>query len=88
MDSLSSNKSDGAKKKYVFFVGKEKYETDQSSLTVRIILTDYAKVDINHNTLALKEQGELKEYKDLDEVIPMKEGMHFTIFNNDPTPVS
>ena len=77
-----------AKKKYVFFIGKQKHETDQPVLTVRQILTEYGKVDAATNTLALKEEGNPKEYTNLDEPITMKEGMHFTIFNNEPTPVS
>lgn len=76
------------KKKYVFFIDKAKYETETASLTVRQILTDFAKVDANNNTLAIKENGNFRELTNLDEVIDLKEGQHFTIFNNEPTPVS
>jgi hypothetical protein len=75
-------------KKFVFFIGKDKYETEETVLTPRRILTEYAKVDVKLNTLALKEEGSPKEYKDLDEKITMKDGMHFTVFNNEPTPIS
>jgi len=76
------------KKKYVFFIDKSKYETDHASLTVRQILTDFAKVSTSNNTLAIKEHGNYSELTNLDEVIDLKEGQHFTIFNNEPTPVS
>lgn len=76
------------KKKYVFFIDKLKCETDEESLTVRQILTVFAKVNAENNTLAVKEDGIFRELKNLDEVIQLKEGQHFTIFNNEPTPVS
>jgi hypothetical protein len=76
------------KKKYVFFIDKLKYETDEESLTVEQILTVFAKVNVQTNTLAVKEQGSFRELTDLNEVIHLKEGEHFTIFNNEPTPVS
>lgn len=76
------------KKKYVFFVDKTKHETGRSSLTVREILVDFAKVSKTSNTLAVKENGNFREFKDLNEVIELKEGLHFTVFNNDTTPVS
>lgn len=76
------------KKKYVFFIDKTKYETESPSFTVRQILTEFAKVDPSTNTLAIKEHGNFRELKNLDEVIDLKEGQHFTIFNNEPTTVS
>lgn len=75
-------------KKIVFFIEQKREETDKSDLTVREILVNFAKVDPNRYTLALKEQGGFKEYDNLDEVIPMKEGMHFSLFDKKPTPVS
>jgi hypothetical protein len=76
------------KKKYVFFIDKSKHETEHASLTVRQILTEFARVDGSTNTLAIKEQGNFRELSNLDEMIDLKEGQHFTIFNNEPTPVS
>lgn len=76
------------KKKYIFFIDKSKYETDEESLTVKQILTEFAKVNTSTNTLAIKEHGSFRELTNLDEVIHLKEGQHFTIFNNEPTPVS
>ena len=76
------------KKKYVFFIDKNKFETERSHLTVREILVDFAKVSTATNTLAVKEQGNFRELTNLEESIELKEGLHFTVFNNDTTPVS
>ena len=75
-------------KKYVFFIDRDKYETDQATLTARQILTDFARVDSTKNTLAVKENGSFNEITNMDNPIQLKEGMHFTIFNNEPTTVS
>ncbi|MBS0646937.1 MAG: hypothetical protein JSR97_10170 [Verrucomicrobia bacterium] len=73
---------------YHFFIGKKEYSTPKAKLTVRQILEDYAKVDPAAKTLAKKEDGGYHEYKDLDEVIPLKGCPHFVLFDNDPTGVS
>jgi hypothetical protein len=88
MEKLNQGNNDNGPKKFVFFIGKDKYETDKDTLTVGAILKDFAKVDPKVNTLALKEEGNVKEFTDPNELITMKNGMHFTIFNNEPTPVS
>ena len=38
--------------------------------------------------LALKEKGQLIKYRDLDESIPLQNGMHFVTMDTAPTPVS
>ena len=75
-------------KKIVFFIGKLKCETAQTSLTVSEILTDYAKVSPNEKSLSLKEGNDHFEYTDNNQVIEMKEGMHFVLFDKTPTNVS
>jgi hypothetical protein len=75
-------------KKIVFFIDQKKYETDDQTLTVKQILVDFAKVDPERYTLALKKEGGYHEYENLDEVIEMKNGMHFSLFDKKPTPVS
>ena len=82
------NVNGSEKKEYVFFIDKIKFETEQSHLTVREILIDFAKVSTATNTLAVKEQGNFRELVNLDESIELKEGLHFTVFNNDITQVS
>ena len=79
---------DKQEKKIVFFIEQKKYETESEKLTVRQILVDFAKVDPERYTLALKQQGGFHEYGNLDEIIEMKEGMHFSLFDKKPTPVS
>jgi hypothetical protein len=76
------------KKKNVFFIEQKKHETSEQSLSIRQILTDFAKVDANRYTLALKNQGGFEEFENLDHVITIKDGMHFSLFDKKPTPVS
>ncbi|HEX2628141.1 MAG TPA: hypothetical protein VHM26_04000 [Chitinophagaceae bacterium] len=73
---------------YHFYIGQKRYETKHKSLTVRQILVDFAKVDPKEKTLARKEGGGYHEYHNLDEVIPLKDCPHFTIFDNEPCIVS
>lgn len=75
-------------KKYVFFIGTVKHDTDRPSLTVQEILVDFAKVDPAKKMLALKKEGGFDEFADLEKVIDLKEGMHFVLFDIKPTPVS
>ena len=75
-------------KKIVFFIDQKKYETNDPTLTVKQLLVDFAKVDPERYTLALKKEGGYHEYENLEEVIDMKEGMHFSLFDKKPTPVS
>lgn len=73
-------------KKKVFFIEKEKFETTADQLTVRQILVDYGGYDPAKNILVLKKG--LIELKDLGQLIDMENGMHFTVFNSEPNPVS
>jgi hypothetical protein len=72
----------------VFFIGKEKFEVTDEHLTVRVLLTQYAKEDPNETVLALKHGDHVHKYTNLDEVIEVKSGMHFTVFHTGPTTVS
>lgn len=72
----------------VFFIGKQKYETEKTVLTVREILEDFAKVKTDEKTLALKDGNSHQEYTNLDEPIQMKNGMHFVLFDTTPTTAS
>ena len=76
------------KKKIVFFIGKKKYETEDSVLTVKQILEDYAKVNPEEKSLALVHGNDQPEYTDINEKITMKEGMHFVLFDKTPTTTS
>jgi len=76
------------KEKIVFFIDREKFETDQTHLTVRTLLVEFAKEDPAATTLVLKQGNELVKLTDLDRVIEMKDGMKFLVYHNGPTPVS
>lgn len=76
------------KKKIVFFIEQKKYETTEESLTVRAILVDFAQVGVDRYILALKQQGGFEEFENPEQTISMKEGMHFSLFDKKPTPVS
>jgi hypothetical protein len=75
-------------KKITFFIDAEKFETSETELSVRTLLIDFAEEDPNTTTLVLKESNELRKLTNLNELIPMKNGMKFFVYHNDPTPVS
>ncbi len=75
-------------KVYDFWIGQKEYKTTESSLTVRQILENFAKVDPITKTLARKTEGGFIEYKNLDEVISMDNCPHFSLFDNTSLPVS
>ncbi|MHB1105406.1 MAG: hypothetical protein ACYCZ2_03500 [Lutibacter sp.] len=75
-------------KKITFFIGKTKHETKESTLTVKQILEDFAKVKTTEKSLALKEGNGYHEYTDINEPIDMKNGMHFVLFDKTPTTAS
>ena len=83
-----SNPSASERKKYVFFVEKAKFETEQSHLTVRQILVDFVRVDPATKTLSVKEQGGFRELTNLDESLDLGSALHFGLFDNSPTTVS
>jgi hypothetical protein len=74
--------------KTVYFIDKEKFETDQSQLSVRFLLVEQAKEDPSLTTLTLKDGNDTRKFTDLDELITIKNGMKFVVFYNDPTTVS
>ena len=75
-------------KKIEFFIDKQRFETDQPNQTPRTLLRDFAGEDPEQTTLVLKQGNELHKYTNLDEPIVLKNGMHFVVFHNTPTPVS
>ena len=72
----------------VFFIDKEKFTVDVDQLTVRQLIVDYAKEDPTKTILGLKEGNTTTKFTNLDQEIPLKNGMHFVLFHNEPTPVS
>ncbi len=84
----TANKPTDAPPRIVFFIDKEKFTVDVKELSVKSLIVDYAKEDPTKTTLGLKEGNQTPKFTNLDEVIPLKEGMHFVLFHNEPTPVS
>ena len=84
----SEAKNEKKPEKIIFFIDKEKFTVELTELTVRRLIVDYAKEDPTKTTLGLKQGNQTPKYNDLDEVVQLKNGMHFVLFHNDPTPVS
>jgi hypothetical protein len=74
--------------KIEFFIDKQHFETEQTSLTVRALLVDFAKEDPTTTTLALKHGNDITKFPDFDHVIQMENGMKFIVYHNTPTTVS
>lgn len=74
--------------KTVFFIEQKKFETSENQLTVKQILVDFGGYNPQENVLVLKHGHDLDELNNLDQVIEMKNGMHFSIFSKKPNPVS
>ncbi len=72
----------------VFLIDKQQFKTNQSELSVRTILQDFAKEDPTQTTLVLRHGNDLIKYTNLDEIISLKNGMKFVVYHNTPTPVS
>jgi capsule polysaccharide modification protein KpsS len=86
---MSGNGSDKQKdKEVVFFIDNQQVKTEQGKATVRELLKDFAEEDPAKTTLVLKHGNETHKYTDLDEIVELKNGMHFVVYHNEPTPVS
>jgi len=72
-------------KKLVFFIDKQKIETTEEQLSVRQIMK-LGNIDSGNNVLVLKKG--MEELTDLDRMIELKNGMHFTVFSTEQNPVS
>lgn len=75
-----------AKDKIVFFIDKEKFTIDNEAQTAAQLL-ELAKEDPAETTLVLKQGNDLTKFKDED-IVNLKNGMHFVVFHDGPTPVS
>jgi hypothetical protein len=82
------NNGDKGVSEVVFFIDKEQHKAAQATVTVRSLLTDYAKEDPAQTTLAWRHGNETRKYSYLDEVITLENGMKFFVLHNTPTTVS
>ncbi|MDL2344683.1 hypothetical protein QOL99_11045 [Deinococcus sp. MIMF12] len=85
---MNAEKSQKPEPKVNIFINQQKHEVAPGNLTPRQVLETLAKEDVTQVTLALKEQGQLHKYLNLDEPIPLRNGMHFIVMHSGPTPVS
>jgi hypothetical protein len=76
------------KKEIVFFIDQEQFKTDATELTVRELLQDFAKCDPSETTLVIRHGNDLRKLTDLDQVVPLENGMKFVVYHNSPTTVS
>lgn len=74
--------------KIVFFIDKTQHKTEESELSARDLLLNYAKEDPAETTLVLKQGNDLTKYTDDDQVVSLENGMHFVVYHDGPTPVS
>lgn len=72
----------------VFFIDKEQFKATQVAVTVRSLLTDYAKEDPAQTRLVRRHGNEKHTYTNLDEVVTLENGMKFYVLHNTPTTVS
>ena len=71
----------------VIHIDKEPYKVARSEMTVRELL-ELAGEEPSETTLLLRHGNEQQKYTSLDEVVPLRNGMHFVVFHNTPTTVS
>ena len=81
------DKANKPAQKINIFVNQAKYEVNADVLTGKQIL-ELAGEDTTQVKLALKDKGQLHQYGDLDESIPLRNGMKFIATYIGPTPVS
>lgn len=83
----AATKGHANKEKTIVFIDKRQFELDRDSVTVRELLT-LAGEDPAETTLVLRHGNDLHKYTDPNESIDLKNGLHFVVFHNAPTPVS
>lgn len=73
--------------KLVFFIDQQQFKVNEGEYTVRELLV-LAGEDPNETTLVLRHGNDLTKLTDLDQRVEIKNGTHFVVFHNGPTPVS
>jgi len=75
------------KSEVVVFIDQQQFKLEDRAYTPRELLT-LAGEDPKETTLVRKHGHELEKLTDLDKPIHLKNGEHFVVFHNAPTPVS
>lgn len=70
------------------FINQKKHEVTRTEMTPREILETLAHENVQEVVLASKDQGQLTKYTNLDEPIPLRNGLHFVVMHLGPTSVS
>ena len=65
----------------------QRFEVEKDEIIARELL-ELAEENPSETTLVLKHGNELTKYNNPDEVVELKNGMHFVVFHNSPTTVS
>jgi hypothetical protein len=76
-----------ASTKVVIFIDQQQFKLEDRAYTPRELLR-LAGDDPSETTLVLKHGNDLDKLTDLDKPIQLKNGEHFVVFHNSPTPVS
>jgi hypothetical protein len=76
-----------SKEEVVFFIDQQKFKAEDRPYSVRELLV-LAGENPDETTLVLRHGNELTKLTDLDQRIEIKNGTHFLVFHNGPTPVS
>jgi hypothetical protein len=71
----------------VIFIDKQQFKLEDREYTPRELLT-LAGDDPAETTLVLKDGNGLVKLTDVDKPLRLKNGQHFVVFHNSPTPVS
>lgn len=74
--------------KTVFFIDKAKFTSETNVLTPRRILVDFAKENPSETVLVRVDGPARTKLEALDTPFEVKDGTHFTILHQGPTPVS
>ena len=76
-----------ATQQIVIFIDQQQFKLEDREYTPRELLK-FAGDDPAETTLVRKHGNQLDKLTDLDKPIGLKNGEHFVVFHNSPTPVS
>lgn len=81
------NATADTRKDLVVFIDQEQFKLEDRDYTPRELL-NLAGDDPAETTLVLRHGNDLEKFTDLDKPFRPKNGDHFVVFHNTPTPVS
>jgi hypothetical protein len=72
---------------FVIHIDSEQYKVERAEMSVRELL-QLAGENPGETSLVLRHGNDRHKYASLDEVVQMKNGLHFVVYHNTPTTVS